>query len=160
MPSGFFALAAAAAAGLGAESVRRSGVCLFAFLPPSLSSRPLFCRRSGSAESNPLTTICSESSPNFLARSVNFFVSSSSGMPKRLARAARFAASFSASVCWIPIEKSCLGSSGAGAASAVVVAAAGAAPPSAGATAFRSVVVEGSTSTFWFGTATGFATWP
>jgi hypothetical protein len=157
MPSGFFALAAAA--GLGAESVRRSGVCLFAFLPPSLSSRPLFCLRSGSAESNPLTTVSFESSPNFFARSANFFVSSSSEMPKRLARAARFAASFSASVCWIPIEKSCLGASGAGAASSVA-AAAGAASPSAGAAAFRSEVVEGSTSTIWFGTATGFATWP
>ena len=52
-----------------------------------------------------------------------------------------------------------MGASGAGAASAVV-AAAGSAAPSGAAPTFRSAVVAGSTSTFWFGTATGFATWP
>jgi hypothetical protein len=77
-------------------------------------------------------------------------------IPNLLARAARFSASFSASVCLIPMEKSCFGAS-----SEVVAAAAGfaatasveAAPPvEDGAffppVAFRSFVLAGSMSSF------------
>lgn len=57
--------------------------------------------------------------------------------------------------------KSCFGASGAGAAStAAAVEGAAAASAAGGAPTFRSVVVDGSMSTFWFGTASGFATAP
>ena len=59
------------------------------------------------------------------------------------------------------MEKSCFGASAAGAASAVVEADCAAAPAACGvAPTFKSVVLDGSISTFWLGTETGFATWP
>jgi len=87
-------------------------------------------------------------------------------IPNLLARAARFSASFSASVCLIPMAKSCFGASSAAEAGAGFAAtgSAEAAPPiedgaSFPPVTFRSFVLAGSTSSFWLGTATGLATW-
>jgi hypothetical protein len=158
--SNLFALASAFAFSVGSSVIRPigaltggafcsvllSGVCLFAFLPPSLSrsSRPLLVLRSGSAESSPLTIAAGASNPNFFARSASFFASSSSEIPNRLALCARFSASLSASVCWMPIEKSCLGASTAGAGSVVVAVAASAALGASPALTVASVAFAGS----------------
>jgi hypothetical protein len=76
-------------------------------------------------------------------------------IPNLLARAARFSASLSASVCLIPMAKSCFGASsaaGAGAGFAATGSVEAAPPVENGASfppvAFRSFVLDGSTSSF------------